>query len=78
MTGEGEIKGSCLIIQLAKYLIRSNEVSDQIKLKTARHYGGYNAFPALTSHLAENTNVKLSDKKTVIYEPVLQRETLVV
>lgn len=28
MTGEGEIKGSCLIIQLAKYLIRSNEVSD--------------------------------------------------
>lgn len=34
-----------------------------IKLKTARHYGGCNAFPTLTSHLAENTNVKLSDTK---------------
>lgn len=34
-----------------------------IKLKTARHYGGCSAFPALTSHLAENTNVKLSDTK---------------
>ena len=78
MTGEGEIKGSCLIIQLAKYLIRSNEVSDQIKLKTARHYQGCSAFPVLTSHLAENMDIKLSDTKAVIYEPVLQKETLVV
>lgn len=78
MTDEGEIKGSCLIIQWAKYLIRINEVSDQIKLKTARQYHGCNAFPTLTSHLAENTNIKLIDTKTVIYEPVLQRETLVV
>lgn len=53
MTDEGEIKGSCLIIQWAKYLIRINEVSDQIKLKTARQYHGCSAFPTLTSHLAE-------------------------